>query len=88
MMVQFIGWASSIILLATLIAQVSRQWRSRSAEGVSWWLFVGQIAASTGFLIYSVLIGNHVFIVTNGLILLTAISGQIIFMAKRRKAAA
>tara|TARA_R110002096_G_scaffold8239_6_gene34575 strand:- start:5222 stop:5503 length:282 start_codon:yes stop_codon:yes gene_type:complete len=83
MMVQLTGWASSGILLATLIAQVTKQWRSPSAEGVSWWLFVGQIAASGGFLVYSVLIGNHVFIVTNTLILLTSITGQVIFLIKR-----
>lgn len=83
MMTEITGWASSVILLATLVAQVVKQWRSPSAEGVSWWLFVGQIAASVGFLVYSALIGNYVFIVTNTLILITSITGQVIFLTKR-----
>jgi hypothetical protein len=53
---------------------------------VSWWLFVGQIAASGGFLAYSVLIGNSVFIVTNSLILVTSIVGQTIYIAKQKRA--
>lgn len=83
-MTEIVGWLSSGILLLTLISQVQKQARSESAEGVSWWLFVGQIAASCGFLVYSVLVGNHVFIVTNSLILVTAIIGQIIFLMKKK----
>jgi MtN3 and saliva related transmembrane protein len=81
-----LGWASSMMLLATLIAQVVRQWRAPSVEGVSWVLFAGQIAASVGFVSYSLLIRNNVFIVTNSLILATAIAGQIIYLRKRRRA--
>lgn len=75
----WLGWMSSLILLATLAGQVAQQWRSRSVAGVSPWLFFGQISASSGFVVYSALIGNKVFIVTNSLILLTAIIGQLIF---------
>ena len=38
-------------------------------------LFVGQTAASVGFTAYSALVGNWVFTVTNGLMLLSAIIG-------------
>ena len=45
----------------------------RRSEGVSRWLFVGQIAASSGFTIYSVLVGNAVFVVTNAILLASAV---------------
>lgn len=74
-----IGWASSAILLFTLGRQVYKQWRERSTQGVSHWLFVGQLAASTGFVIYSYLLDNWVFVFTNVAILLTAVTGQVIY---------
>jgi uncharacterized protein with PQ loop repeat len=79
-----IGWASSAILLATLMRQVWTQWRERSTKGVSHWLFIGQLAASTGFLIYSYMLDNWVFVFTNGALLVTAVIGQLIY---RRNAA-
>jgi MtN3 and saliva related transmembrane protein len=80
-----LGWVSSVVLLATLITQVVRQWRVASVEGVSWVLFSGQIAASIGFVAYSVMIQNTVFIVTNSLILATAVTGQVIYLRKRHR---
>jgi len=77
-MVWIIGWVSSLILLATLAKQVYKQWRERRTEGVSKWLFRGQIAASTGFTIYSLLVRQWVFVVTNALILLQAIAGFVV----------
>ena len=74
-----IGWASSGILLLTLARQVYTQWRERSTQGVSHWLFIGQLAASTGFLIYSYLVDNWVFVFTNAALLVTAVVGQIIY---------
>jgi MtN3 and saliva related transmembrane protein len=44
----------------------------------------GQIAASSGFIVYSGLLGNRVFVVTNALILVTAIAGEAIFLRNRR----
>ena len=79
-----IGWLSSAILLLTLMGQVRRQWRADSVEGVSWLLFAGQIVASIGFVTYSILVQNLVFIVTNSLILATAITGQAIYLRKAR----
>jgi len=73
-----IGWAASAILLGTLARQIHTQAQDKSARGVSRWLFVGQIAASIGFITYSAMVGNWVFIVTNSLILLTAIVGQVV----------
>ena len=64
-----VGWASTTTLLATLIRQVYSQWRSGTVVGVSRWLFVGQCAASLGYLVYSALVGNAVFVASNALIL-------------------
>jgi uncharacterized protein with PQ loop repeat len=57
-LVDLLGWASSVVLLITLARQVYTQWKSDSVAGVSKWLFVGQLAASTGFTAYSWLLHN------------------------------
>jgi uncharacterized protein with PQ loop repeat len=75
----WIGWAASAVLLATLIRQVYTQWREHSTKGVSRWLFIGQLTASTGFLIYSFLLDNWVFVFTNAALLVTALIGQWIY---------
>ncbi len=77
--VELIGWTASGILLATLGREVRVQWKERRTDGVSSWLFLGQMAASLGFTIYSALIGNAVFVLTNAALLLTAIAGQLIY---------
>jgi len=82
-----IGWASSAVLLATLGRQVLRQWRERSTQGVSSWLFIGQCTASVGFLIYSFLLDNWVFVFTNAAILATAVAGQMIYQRNVRREA-
>lgn len=81
---EWLGWASSAVLLATLGRQVYSQWRQRSVEGVSSWLFIGQLTASTGFLIYSVLVDNWVFVFTNAALLVTALLGQFIYLRNVR----
>jgi MtN3 and saliva related transmembrane protein len=81
---ELIGWTAAAILLLTLGRQVYTQWRDRSSKGVSRWLFVGQCAASIAFVIYSWLLHNWVFVVTNALILLTAIIGEVIYLRNRR----
>lgn len=77
-MTDIIGWASSIVLVLTLATQVAKQWRERTAAGVSRWLFVGQLAASVGFTIYSLLVKNWVFAVTNGIMILNGLLGYAI----------
>ena len=80
----WLGWASSTILLATLLRQIFTQWRERSVRGVSHWLFIGQCTASTGFLIYSVLLDNWVFVFTNAALLVTALLGQVMYVRARK----
>ena len=83
-MPDLVGWIASAILLATLARQTWRQWREPDPRGVSRWLFLGQIAASVGFVAYSWMLRNWVFIVTNTLILLTAVVGQLALSRARR----
>ncbi len=64
-MVEIIGWAASVILLMTLVKQVHKQWKERTSEGISKWLFTGQLVASVGFTVYSILTVSWVFAVTN-----------------------
>ena len=81
-----VGWTASAILIATLARQIHTQWKDPDPSGVSKWLFVGQTAASVGFIAYSWLLHNWVFIVTNTLILLTALVGEAVIWHKRRSA--
>jgi MtN3 and saliva related transmembrane protein len=74
-MTEIVGWTSSLLLLTTIVAQIGKQWSERSGEGVSVWLFIGQSGASLGFTIYSVLLKNWVFTVTNALMFVSAIVG-------------
>lgn len=86
MFVEAVGWASSAVLVLTIAKQVYKQWQEGTSEGVSKWLFVGQISASLGFTIYSWLVRNWVFVVTNSLMLLNGLLGlAIVFYHRRRK---
>jgi MtN3 and saliva related transmembrane protein len=75
---ELLGWVSSLVLLATIVQQIHKQCQERSGKGVSTFLFIGQTAASAGFTLYSVLVRNWVFTVTNALMLLSAIAGWVI----------
>ena len=81
---ELIGWASAAVLLLTIAKQVHKQWHDRTSEGISKWLFLGQVTASLGFSVYSLLLKNWVFLATNLLILLSAIAGEAIFIRNRR----
>jgi MtN3 and saliva related transmembrane protein len=82
-----IGWFSSVVLLLTISKQIYKQWESGSSEGVSKWLFIGQITASAGFTVYSWLVSNWVFVATNALMLLSALVGFGIVIHHRRSGA-
>jgi hypothetical protein len=82
-----IGWVGAAVLLATIGRQVYVQWRDETSVGLSKWLFVGQCASSLIFTIYSLMLANWVFAVTNVALLLTAIVGQVLFLRNRRHAA-
>jgi uncharacterized protein with PQ loop repeat len=80
-----VGWVSSVILVLTIGKQVYKQWREGSSEGVSKWLFVGQISASLGFTVYSWLVSNWVFVVTNAVMLVNGLLGLLIVLHHRRR---
>ena len=84
-MVEAVGWVSSFILVLTIAKQVYKQWQEGSSEGVSKWLFVGQMAASLGFTVYSWLVSNWVFVVTNAVMLLNGLLGLLIVLHHRKK---
>lgn len=85
MITDVLGWLSSAILLLTIGRQVWKQWRTGLGEGVSMWLYIGQLTASAGFTLYSALLGNWVFIVTNALLMLSALVGLYILLVHCRR---
>lgn len=82
---ELVGWGASAVLLATLIRQVHTQWKTEQSQGISRWLFIGQVSASIGFSVYSWLLENWVFLFTNIAILLTAVAGEVIYLRNRRR---
>jgi MtN3 and saliva related transmembrane protein len=84
-MVEAVGWVSSAILVLTIAQQVYKQWHEGTSKGVSPWLFVGQLAASLGFTIYSLLIHSWVFVITNALMVANGLIGYAITMRHRRR---
>jgi len=83
--IDLLGWAATAVLIATLWRQIWKQWMADDAQAVSTWLFVGQITASVLFIAYSAATGSIVFVVTNSLILLTAVAGQCLSWLKRKR---
>jgi uncharacterized protein with PQ loop repeat len=81
---ELIGWASSAVLLLTIGRQVYTQWKTRATAGVSHWLFIGQLTASMGFTIYSLLLRNWVYVASNVALVVTAIVGQLIYKRNTR----
>jgi hypothetical protein len=74
-----------VILVLTIAKQIWKQWQAGTSEGVSLWLFIGQLAASGGFTVYSWLVHNWVFVVTNALMVVNALLGMAI--TRRQRAA-
>lgn len=81
-----LGIASALTLVATLFWQLRSQWKKGTSEGVSRFLFVGQLCASTGFAIYSWRIEDPVFIATNVAAGVAAIVGLAMTVSMRRRA--
>ena len=84
-MIEIIGWVSSFVLLLTLIKQVKKQWEDKTSEGLSKWLFIGQLIASVGFTTYSYLVSNWVFTVTNGLLTINNVVGIYLYFRYLKK---
>ena len=82
-MTQAIGWAAATVLVLTIGSQVYKQWHDRTSKGVSLWLFLGQITANSLFLTYAAITGDLVFMVANGLLLVTSLLGLTIKLRHR-----
>lgn len=78
-----LGWAATAVLMATLIRQMVKQWQSSNPEAVSRCMFAGQMTASALFTVYSAMLGSVVFVVTNAMLLLTAVVGQVLAWRRR-----
>lgn len=86
-MTEAIGWISSLILILTISKQIYKQWQENTSQGVSKWLFIGQISASAGFAVYSWLLKNWVFVFTNLVMLVNAFIGLgVVYYQKQRRA--
>jgi len=83
-MTDLVGWLSSLILFVTLITQMRKQWKDKSNAGVSKWLWIGQFISSTGFIVYSVQLGNWVFVVTNSFLWMSELVGIGILIRNRK----
>ena len=86
-MTELIGWFAAIVLLSTIGRQVYIQWRNGTSQGLSRWLFIGQMTASIAFIVYSWLLGNWVFVITNAMMLVTAALGQWVYLANKDRIA-
>jgi uncharacterized protein with PQ loop repeat len=82
---QLIGWFAAIALMLTLGAQAAKQYRSTSTGGVSRWLYIGQLVASSAFVAYSIATGDVVFVVTNLILVGFAGFGLFCFLRNRRR---
>lgn len=83
MSIEIVGWVASAVLVATLFWQVYSQYTAESVEGVSPGLFIGQLAASAGFLIYSYVIGDMVFLVAQIALVIAASLGLFIWWRRK-----
>ena len=83
-----LGWFASALLIATVSRQVWKQWRERCIDGVSSWLFLGQMATSVAFLAYSWLLQNWVFVVSNAFLFVAAVAGEVLRRSIAREEAA
>ena len=81
-----VGWAAVTALFLTMSGQAWKLWRDRVKHGVGKLFFVGQIASSSLFLIYSAMVGDRVFVVGNALVLAAAIvcGGILLYNRARR----
>jgi hypothetical protein len=82
---EWLGWISSLILCATIGKQVYTQYRSGTSRDVSKWLYLGQFSAEIGFILYSWIVRNWVFVFTNFVLLLENVAGLLLVLRHRRQ---
>lgn len=82
---EYIGWISSILLIFTIGVQLKKQYVEKTSTGVSNFLFIGQVLAEVGFIIYSVLIENWIFAATNAVLLIENFVGLYLTLKFKKK---
>jgi len=85
MSAEMVGWAAVAILFATMTGQAWTEWRDRVKKGINPWFFVGQVAASVAFILYSAMVGNTIFVVGNTLVLAAALAGGAILLWNKKR---
>lgn len=80
---QIIGWSAVAALFLTMAGQAWKQWRDKVTTGIGKLFFVGQVAASSLFLVYSAMMGDRVFVVGNAMVLAAAVAGGLILWWNR-----
>lgn len=80
---QVTGWAAVAALFFTMAGQAWKQWRDRVTSGIGKFFFVGQVTASTLFLVYSAMKGDFVFVVGNAMVLTASLAGGTILWLNR-----
>lgn len=83
LIVQVVGWLSSLILVPSLAYQTYKQWHEDTSEGVSVALYLGSLISNIGFAVYSWLQGDWVFIVSNTLLAINSSIGLCILYKHR-----
>jgi len=66
-----------------MAGQAWKQWKDDVKRGIGKFFFVGQVAASSLFLAYSVMLGETIFVVGNALVLTASIAGGVILWYNR-----
>jgi MtN3 and saliva related transmembrane protein len=82
--IEWIGWVSSFLLVLTMSIQLRKQIRENTSKGVSKWLYLGQLGAEVGFVLYAYLVRNWVFVVTNAALLIENVIGIMLVLRHRR----
>lgn len=83
MPVEALGWISSWLLVVTMFLQVRKQWAQGSSQGISKYLYLGQVLAEVGFVAYSVIVRNWVFVFTNTVLLVLNLIGLALLVRHR-----
>jgi hypothetical protein len=82
---EWLGWLSSFILCLTIGKQLHTQYKQGTSQGVSKWLYLGQFMAEIGFIAYSLIVRNWVFVFTNSVLLLENVAGVLLIRHQRRR---
>lgn len=76
--IDFIGYVAGILVIASLIPQMIKSWKSKSTKDISLLRYLIYVAGITLWLIYAILLRNGPMILSNLVAILFA--GSILYM--------